>query len=89
MPFDALGRYAIHSMVEPTWKSHSTIVPSSGVESLHDPPRTDVLAPMSAVMTPSEVSGMPLSRNTFRMSSTMPRVRAIRSRLAAFVSAGL
>jgi hypothetical protein len=85
----ALGRWAIHSTVAPGWKSHSTIVPSAGVESLHDPPRTDVPAPESAAMTPSAVSGIPLSPSTFRTSSVMPRTAIMRWRLDAVVSAGL
>ena len=63
------------------------MVPGPGVESEQEPPRTDDVAPVSAVITPSDNSGMPLSRSTFRMSSGIPRVVANVFREAAFVSA--
>jgi len=52
----------------------------------HDPPRTDVVAPVSVVITPSATSGMPASRSTFRRSSGIPRIVANVLMLAALVN---
>ncbi len=83
------GRKAIHSSVEPGWKSHSISTPSLGLASAQFPARTAVLVPDNMAMTASVVSGMPLSARTFRMSAAIPRLSAIRFTLAVLVSAGL
>ena len=83
------GRYAIHSSVEPGWKSQSTRTPSFGDASVQEPPLTDESAPDKSASTASDVSGMPLSASTVRMSDEMPRVSAIRFTPAASLIGGL
>src|SRR5919109_151999 len=64
------GLYAIHSMVEPGGKSHSTRVPSTGVASAHEAPLTISVGADSVLRIFSATAGStPASCMTVRISA--------------------